>query len=106
MLMLASRGGMDRFVQLLLERRAAINRQDSNGATALTFAAAQGHTAVCQRLLWAGAQPGLSNHLGYCPVQFAQERGNEGCVKLLREAQANIDSPPPTPVGGIVWASL
>ena len=64
MLMLASAIGRIKIVDLLLERNAEVDRQDSNGNTALTYAACQGCDTIVRRLLKAGAQIRLRGRWG------------------------------------------
>ena len=77
MLMMASRNGQEDFVNLLLERRAQIDRQDSNGCTALMFAAVQGHPMVVRRLLWYGADPRVCNYVGHVLSSGSRTRAKD-----------------------------
>jgi len=55
-LMLAAVGGHERAVELLLQRSAEIDQQDSIGVTALMGAALNGHERVIDMLLENGAE--------------------------------------------------
>ena len=64
-------------VRVLLDRRASVDLQDSNGDSALMWAAAIGQSMVVQRLLEAGAEPGLRNAKGYTAKQLAELKAAE-----------------------------
>ena len=85
MLMFASAGGHAEIVDLLLERKASVDLQDSDGRTALMNAARFGHTAIVQRLLKAGAHIALRNREGKTAVRMAKEQGHTACSEAFRE---------------------
>ena len=91
LLMIASRKGMASFVAYLLQRGAAVNRQDSNGCTALMFAALHGKPAVVRTLLMTGADPRISNNLGEGPMQWAQGNEHEDCVRAIKDHMLRDD---------------
>ena len=85
LLMLAARTGQVCFVDLLIQRRASINYQGLGGATAVMFAACQGGAAVMKRLLWWGADVRLANFAGEGALQWSQARGDDACVRLIKD---------------------
>ena len=85
LLMIASRKGMASFVVYLLQRGAAVNRQDDNGCTALMFAALHGKPFVVQELLLRGADATLCNSLGQTALQWAKEHGHDDCLRLIQQ---------------------
>ena len=85
LLMIASRKGMASFVTYLLQRGAAVNRQDSNGCTALMFASLHGKPVVVRTLLMTGADPRVSNTLGETSMRWAQDNGHEDCVRAIKD---------------------
>ena len=64
LLMHASANGHERLVEMLLQRGAALDLQDSDGDTALMSATFCGHPAIVRRLLRAGASTGLRDKHG------------------------------------------
>ena len=108
LLMIASRNGHEIFAGSLIERGALVNIQDSNGYTALMFAAGHGHPYVMKRLLWAGADPGIRNKLGHSPLDWIDERhahsptpGHSECIRLIEQhIETRPPSPPTVMIGG------
>ncbi|KAM0229162.1 hypothetical protein ACHAPO_010192 [Fusarium lateritium] len=73
--------GREDVVRAFLESGADVNDIDSNGRTALSFAAEYGHEAIVRLLLEKGA-----NHLiGPTPRSFAIENRHEDIVRLLQD---------------------
>ena len=60
-LQLAALEGNDAFCCLLIEKKADLNRQDSEGHSALMLAAIKGHASTCRLLLKAGVRTDLVN---------------------------------------------
>jgi len=115
LLMIASRNGHEDFVVTLLERGAAVNKQDSNGYTALMFAAGYGRPTVVQRLLWAGAAPRTCNFVGRNALQWVEERadhspapGHADCARLIIKhiGDHTEELRGPTPPGPGIWAGI
>ena len=97
MLMLASGSGYALLVDLLLERRASVDQQVTNGGSALMAAAYQGRLPVVQRLLRAGADPRLRDDKGSTALQVAEHFGHSECACTIKEhvkaaVQAAVDS--------------
>ena len=84
-LALASNFGRLPLVDLLLERGATIDLQDSSGYTALMHAASQGHATIVRRLLRAGAQLGMRARNGETAQKVAEQRDRHECVRAIRE---------------------
>ena len=64
---------------------------DSNGDTALSWAASSGHGAVVNMLLAKGANPDTTNRFGRTPLILAAKFGNEAAVLLLLAKGAKLD---------------
>ena len=79
----AARAGDLPQVERLLQQGAALNAADAAGRTPLILAAMQGHTAVVQRLLAAGANTALIDHDGLNALQHARRLGYDGIAHLI-----------------------
>ena len=88
LLMTASASGHEPLVEMLLERGASLDLQESNGGTALMAAACKGHTSIVRRLLQAGAQWELRNIDGCTALRYAQLMGHSECVRAIEEHEA------------------
>ncbi len=75
-------------VCFLIARGANVNAQDSDGMTALAWAAKidPGHTSIVEALLTAGADPSIASNDGRTPLQWAEFFGHEHIARLLRTA--------------------
>lgn len=78
-----------------LRRTPTTNVQDSNGYSALHYAALNGHTEVVQLLLIGDANPNIQDTRGSGPLHLAAWAGHHDIVKLLlahnhRPADANL----------------
>ena len=69
----------------------AVARRNCRAASALHFAAVQGHSAVVKLLLEAGADKDAANNLGITALHSAAESGHIEVVKLLLAAGADKD---------------
>ena len=67
-----------------------MNARLPGGQTALMWAAAEGHAAVVQALLAAGADFRTPLPSGFTPMLFAVRGGHTEVVRLLREAGVDI----------------
>ena len=85
LLMLASVCGCAPLIERLLEHRALVDVQASDGFSALMCAAARGHSAIVRRLLRAGAQMGLRTAKGMTALQVAKIFGHAACVGAIKE---------------------
>jgi len=83
--MLASSRNHTPLVELLLDRNADKDAQDSDGDTALMSAATFGHDRVVRVLLWAGAKTGLKGATGQSALQLAKENGHTECARMIRD---------------------
>jgi len=78
-------------VQILLDKGADPNLQDTRGDTALYLATEQNSLEVVQLLLDKRANPNLQNKYGETALHIAVEEENAEIVKLLLEKGANVD---------------
>jgi ankyrin repeat protein len=65
-----------------------VNILDSNGATALMWAAHRGYTDAVQALLDAGVDVNVRNRGGYTALMLAEFNGYPKVVQLLKAAGA------------------
>lgn len=71
----------------LLQQGAPLNAADAAGRTPLILAVMQGHTAVVQRLLAAGANTALIDKEGLNALQHARRLGFDGIAHLIEAAR-------------------
>ncbi|CAK9100631.1 unnamed protein product [Durusdinium trenchii] len=93
-LVLAASCGHLEVVRLLLEAGADKDAADTDGSTALQFAAGKGHChlKVVRLLLEAGADKDAADTDGSTALHFAARNGHLKVVQLLREAGADKDA--------------
>jgi ankyrin repeat protein len=72
---------------------ANVNLKDTNGWTALHFAAGANSVETVQVLVQHGAALTMEANNGYTPLQWAQRLSNERVAKELRERMARAESP-------------
>lgn len=82
----AARAGRLELLERLLQQGAPVNAADTAGRTPLILAVMQGHTAVVQRLLTAGANPALVDQEGLNALQHARRLGFDGIARLIEAA--------------------
>jgi hypothetical protein len=66
-----------------------VNATDSQGRTALHWAAEFGHSAIVRSLLELGADITVLDNFGYSALESACWEGNESCIQLLLDAWEN-----------------
>ena len=79
-------------VERLLAEGTDINRQVSNGSTALMAAAHKGYLEVARRLIEARADVNLTTQTGMTALMYASWKGYNGMAKLLLDNGADIDA--------------
>lgn len=71
-------------VTALLDAKAEVDLVDNDeGFTALMFAAGEGHTAIIDRLLQAGARSEIKDIDGDTALDFAKRNGHQGAAERL-----------------------
>ncbi|KNG86219.1 Ankyrin domain protein [Aspergillus nomiae NRRL 13137] len=90
--MAVSRGNFA-VMRLLLGHGADPNAVNSEGATALHVGVINGNYTMVAELLQRGADPTLTNAAGWLPLHLAVHAGDEGCVRVLLEADQPVDYP-------------
>jgi ankyrin repeat protein len=78
-------------VQLLLDRRASIDRCDANGRTALHLAATNGHKSTIELLLKRRACVNAIDSKRMTPLHLATSRNERSAALLLVEFRADIN---------------
>ena len=66
--------GRKEVVELVLENGAWLESQEKRGFTALHLAARNGHRAIVEKLLNAGAEPNAKDNAGTTPMQMVGEK--------------------------------
>ena len=69
----------------------AIDREDADGRTPLSWAAARGDRVAVEALLRHGASPDTADRIGQGPLRQSLKAHNEACAKLLLAYQAKVD---------------
>lgn len=104
-LLLASRAGENRAVELLLERGSHVEQTNLAGSTALLRAAIANRRRTVTILLAAGANPNIANKRGVTPLAAAAFNGNRRLVDTLLGAGARGDDADATGKGALVYAA-
>jgi ankyrin repeat protein len=82
-------------VRSLIKGGADVNAAQSDGMTALHWAAQSGDVNETQMLIFAGARLEATTRNGaYTPLHLAAKAGRAGTVKALAQAGANVAAPP------------
>lgn len=75
-------------IRPLLEKGAPVNKTDTHGRTALSYAAEQGNMGVAQVLLEYGADVNAKDNSGMTAIMYARENGRKEMVQILQNAGA------------------
>jgi uncharacterized protein len=79
----------------MIDQKADVNATESDGTTALHWAAHNGDAELAGRLLQAGAKPNVKNAFGATPMSEAAYNGSAGVIEKLLAGGADPDSPGP-----------
>jgi len=82
-------------VQALVENHVDVNAGDSDGTTALHWAAHRGDIDIVHLLISAGADADVANRFGSTPLALASESGSSAAVDALLAAGADPDGAGP-----------
>ena len=99
-LILASRGGHDAVVKLLIDRHAAVDLLDANHRSALSCAAQAGHSEIVARLMGVGCVLDPVDDSGRTPLHWAIAGGHSAVAIALIEAGADVNHLCPKEPGG------
>jgi len=91
-LITAVRTGDARAVDALLKTRADVNARQSDGATALHWAAHHDDTQLASALFRAGARPGAADDTGATPLYLACVNHSAAMVRILLDAGADANA--------------
>lgn len=89
----AAREGAPGVALKLVEQGADVRAAQSDGTTALHWAAHSGDIELARRLVKAGADVNARNDYGSSPLQEAALRGDAAFLSLLLKAGAHVESP-------------
>ncbi|KAI3334222.1 hypothetical protein F4824DRAFT_217493 [Ustulina deusta] len=101
---LAQYGSEAAFELFLAAEDVDLDRQDSNGETALSWAARYGHKAVVELLLKKGAGIHIQDAVGRTPLSWATGYGEVAVARLLLERGADVNSRDISGRGPLSWA--
>ena len=79
-------------VRTFIARRVNVNTADSQGRTALSYAAELGNAQIAKELLDARASPDQRDKLGNVPLHWAANNGRVEVIKVLLAAHATADA--------------
>ncbi|KAJ5547283.1 hypothetical protein N7494_004868 [Penicillium frequentans] len=91
-IILASRNGYGKVVQLLLEKGAKVNAQGGKWGNALQAASSRGHDKIVQLLLENGAKVNAQGGYYGNALQAASLEGHDNIVQLLLENGAEVNT--------------
>ncbi|HXP75372.1 MAG TPA: ankyrin repeat domain-containing protein [Stellaceae bacterium] len=80
-------------VRIFIAKRVNVNGTDSQGRTALSYAAELGNAQIAKELLDARASPDQRDKLGNVPLHWAANNGRIDALKVLLAAHATVDAP-------------
>lgn len=105
-LRMAVMAGVERSVQIHINRGDDLNAHDTNGMTPLMLSAARNKPAICRLLLGAGADPSLVDPSGKTAMDIAIATGSEAAAAILKTACSTISSRPPSNIAALSEPSL
>lgn len=103
-LVLAASNGFSRVVKELVQRKAAIDKADGDGKTALKMAALGGHEVVVNFLIKAGAHVDAMDNEGWTALMNVAGKGNLEIAKVLIKAGADVNARSHTGVTPLIQA--
>lgn len=80
-------------VRIFIAKRVNINATDTQGRTALSYAAELGNVQMAKELLDARAAPDQRDKLGNVPLHWAANNGRTEVLKVLLAGHATVDAP-------------
>jgi ankyrin repeat protein len=80
-------------VKTFIAKRVNVNQTDTQGRTALSFAAELGNPEMIRELLDARASPDQRDQLGNVPLHWAANNGRVDAIKVLLAGHATVDAP-------------
>ena len=80
-------------LRTFIAKRVNVNATDTQGRTALSYAAELGNTEMAKELLDAHAAPDQRDKLGNVPLHWAANNGRTEVLKVLLAAHAAVDAP-------------
>lgn len=91
-LRMAVMAGVEKAVQIHIERGDDLNARDASGMTPLMLSAARNKPAICKLLLSAGADPNLLDKTGKTALEIAIAAGSEASAAVLNIVREPIPS--------------
>ena len=92
-LLIAVVNGDESRVEHILKRKVSVDARDSDGGTALQWAAWYDYTTIAEQLLNCGADIDAANHTsGRRALDEASEKGSYNMMKLLLDRGASVDT--------------
>ncbi len=80
-----------KIIEYLIEKGVDLNEKNSDGWSALTYAALEGASNIAKYLIEHGAKINEKDNEGRTPLMIAASQGHLNVVKCLVEAGANLD---------------
>jgi uncharacterized protein len=88
----AAKNGQRETVAQIIKRGENVNAAETDGTTALHWAARAADAPLVKRLLAAGANPNAANRYGITPLQLAAENGDAAVLRALLAAGADVNA--------------